>query len=143
MLTKEQIAFICAAFATNKNTDGILLCGSYAYGQPTNGSDLDLRVITNDGTDFDGRGLRMFDTDIELLVNSPERLRAYFEECVATGIPYAVHFWTHGTIIFDRTGIVAQLQQEAQKLWRQGPKEGVWKHKKTRDGGVIKYSAGK
>lgn len=141
MLTKEQIKMICDALAANKSTDGILLCGSYAYGQPTDASDLDLRVITNDGSNFDGRGLRLFDTDIELLVNSPERLRDYFTECVTTGLPYAVHFWAHGTILLDRTGIMAQLQQEARGLWQRGPNQGEWKHKKTRTEGTIKYSA--
>ncbi len=141
MLTKEQITIIYEAFSANKNTDGVLLCGSYAYGQPTDSSDLDLRVITNDNTNFDGRGLRMFDTDIELLVNSPERIREYFRECAATGIPYAVHFWTHGTSIFDRTGIVCKLQIEARELWNRGPNTGAWRHTKTRLSGKVKYSS--
>jgi len=140
MLTKEQSDIICTALAANKSTDGILLCGSYAYGQPTDASDLDLRVITNDGSNFDGRGLRLFNTDIELFVNSPERVRGYFEECVATGIPHAVHFWAHGTIILDRTGITTQLQQEARELWHRGPHEGVWRHIKTRAAGTVGYS---
>lgn len=122
MLTQEQIKLICSMFAANKNTDGVLICGSYAsYGQPTDESDLDLRIVTNDGSGFNGHGLRLFDTDIELFANPPERLRLYFEECVATGKPHAVHFWAHGTIVLDRSGVLAQLQQEARALWQRGP----------------------
>ncbi len=143
MLTNEQIDLIYKALAANKNTDGILLCGSYAYGQPTDASDLDLRVVTNDGSNFDGRGLRLFDTDIELLVNSPERIRRYFQVGLTTGIPYAIHFWTYGTIILDRSGILAELQKEASLLWHHGPNKGTWRHKKTRTTGRVKYSSEK
>lgn len=140
MLASEQIETICNLFAANKNTTGILLCGSYIYGKPTDESDLDIRVVTNDGSGFDGRGLRMFDTDIELLVNPPERIRRYFQECIETGIPFAVHFWAHGKIVLDRTGVLAELQREAQELWRRGPNTGTWQHKKTRASGLAPYT---
>lgn len=132
MLSHDQIEGICNAFATNTNTDGILLCGSYAYGIPTDSSDLDLRIVTNDGSEFDGRGLRMFDTMIELRVKPPERIREHFRICLATNNPCAIHYWAYGQIILDRSGVLAELQREAQELWKQGPTTGVWKHKKAK-----------
>lgn len=141
MLTPKQIRSIWEPFKTNRNTEGILLCGSYAYGKPTANSDLDLRVVTGDGTNFDGRGLRLFDVQIELLVNSPEAIRRYFEECILTGTPHAVHFWAHGKSLFDRRGLIATLQAEARVLWKRGPIEGVWRHTKTRIGGKADYIA--
>lgn len=141
MLTQRHIQLICDDLSRSQNTVGILLCGSYAYGEPTEGSDLDIRVITNDGSNLDGRGLRLFGTPIELLVNSPERVRANFQECVITSIPYTVHFWAHGTVLLDRIGIVAELQREARELWARGPQVGIWRHTKTCDRGRIKYTS--
>ena len=69
MLTKEQIAFICAA-ATNKNTDGILLWIVCIRATDKWGATSTF-ASSNDGTDFRRpRSPACFDTDIELLVNS-------------------------------------------------------------------------
>ena len=132
MLTTDQIDFICNAFAANQNTAGILLCGSYVYGKPTETSDLDIRIVTNDGSEFDGRGLRMFDTAIELRAKPPDRIRRHFVICLATANPCAIHYWAHGKIILDRTGVLSELQKEAQELWKRGPDNGVWIHKKAK-----------
>ena len=129
MLNQEQIDEVCCEVASRKNVTGILLCGSYIYGQPTNASDLDIRAITNDGSNSDERETLRFGTRIELFTNSPERMRRYFEECLVTGISHAVHFWANGQIISDMNGILAKLQSEARELYKRGPNIGVWKHK--------------
>jgi predicted nucleotidyltransferase len=128
MLTAEQIDIICTEFANKNNIDGVLICGSYVYGEPKDESDLDIRVVSNDGSSLDGRDTWQFGTRIELFINPAERIREYFKECVATGKPHAVHFWAHGKIVFDRVGVLASLQHEAQELWRRGPNNGVWQH---------------
>ncbi|MEI7741475.1 MAG: nucleotidyltransferase domain-containing protein [bacterium] len=128
MLTSEQIDQICAEYPSRGHIDGILLCGSYVYGEPTEESDLDIRVVSNDGSSLDGRDTWRFGTRIELFINPPERLREYFEECMATAKPHAVHFWAHGRIVFDRNGVAAALQKEAREIWERGPRTGTWQH---------------
>ena len=132
MLTQNQIDEVCKEVAARKNVIGVLLCGSYIYGEPTDESDLDVRAVTSDGFNADERDTWRFGHRIELFVNSPERIRCYFRECVTTGRPHTVHFWAHGRVILDPTGIVSILHREAKAIWLRGPDTGKWEHRKDK-----------
>ena len=41
----EILAYILSEWSNDKACSGILLCGSYAYGMPTEHSDIDLRIV--------------------------------------------------------------------------------------------------
>lgn len=126
MLTPQQIDLIVKEIIDGGNCQGVLLAGSYAYGKPTAKSDLDLRVITKDGSNFVDDSIK-YDTQMEILCNSPERVREYFEEGRQTGDEPAVNFWSKGKIIYDPNGAVSRLQREAQEIREKGPYQGTWK----------------
>ena len=126
MLTQDQIDKIVKEVSDKSFVCGILLTGSYVYGKPNENSDLDIRIVTNDGENIDDRNWEKFGVRIEAFYNSPERIREYFKEAIKTGDESAVHFWANGKIVFDPIGIVEILQSEAKEIWKKGPESGVW-----------------
>ena len=49
MLTDQQIEEILEELKQDERVQAVLLTSSYVYGNPTNESDLDVRVVTKDG----------------------------------------------------------------------------------------------
>ncbi|HBA88631.1 MAG TPA: hypothetical protein DCZ75_11815 [Geobacter sp.] len=79
MITQQQIDEITASIAENYKPEKIILFGSYAYGNPSEDSDLDLLVILP----FEGRpiykSMEILETlhptvPLDLLVRTPEQL---------------------------------------------------------------------
>jgi len=79
MISQQQIDDITAKIATNCKPEKIILFGSYAYGNPSEDSDLDLLVILP----FEGRAiyksmeiLEMVHPTVplDLIVRTPEQL---------------------------------------------------------------------
>lgn len=126
MLTQSQIDEIVSEVSKKPFVNGILLTGSYIYGKPTDESDLDMRIVTNDGSNIDDRNWEKFGTRIEAFYNSSEQIRKYFQDAVETADEPSVHFWANGKIVYDPEGIVQELQDEAKEIWKNGPKTGVW-----------------
>ncbi len=123
---------------------GILLTGSYVYGTPHEHSDLDLRLATNDDTNWRDRQSRPFGTQADFQYGPPGGVRDVFERCRQTGDPPHVHAWAYGVIVYDPTGIVAQLQQEAREIWQAGPYTGDWlPREKYRNKEIITREEGK
>lgn len=127
MLTKIQIDEIVKEISEKSFVCGVLLTGSYVYGHPNDESDLDIRMVTSDGSNTDNRNWEKFGVRIEAFYNSPEQIREYFQDAIITGDEPAVHFWAKGEIKYDPTGIVKSLQNEAKNIWEKGPKSGKWK----------------
>ena len=117
MLTKQHIQQICEEIQQDTRVQGILLTGSYVYGTPHERSDLDIHVVTNDDTNWRDRQSRPFGTQADFHYYPPEVVRDAFVKRRQTGDPAHVHAWAYGMIIFDPSGIVAQLQQEAREIW--------------------------
>ena len=130
MLTTKQIKHIIQSIKQDKRIQGVLLAGSYVYGTPIEESDLDLRMITNDNSNWVMRNEEMFGTLIEAFYNSPAMIRYYFEQDRQTGIGSSLHFWANGKIMYDPKGAADSLQKEAQTLWELGPYRGQWKEYK-------------
>jgi predicted nucleotidyltransferase len=126
MLTKQQIDDILQELEADERVGAILLTGSYAYGVPTEDSDLDVRVVTKNGENWAEQYRMRFGHKVELFCNPPDIIRDYFETNRKEQKPHALHFWTHGTIVYDPTGIAAELQNEAKRLLELGPHEGTW-----------------
>lgn len=115
---------------SDERVQAILLTGSYVYGHPTDESDLDIRVITRDGTNRAEKYRMRFNHKVELFCNPPEVIRNYFDTNRKENKPHALHFWTYGKIIYDPTGIAEQLKDEATKLLKLGPYDGSWQKNK-------------
>ena len=127
MLSEDQINEILKEVSEKPFVSGILLTGSYVYGNPNEESDLDIRIITNDGSNIDDRNSEKFGVRIEAFYNSPEQIRNYFQDAIESGDEPSVHFWANGKITYDPEGIVLELQNEAKRIWEKGPKNGKWK----------------
>lgn len=126
MLTQQHIQQICEEIQQDTRVQGILLTGSYVYGTPHEHSDLDLRVVTNGDANWIDRQSSKFGTQIEAFYGPAEVVRDVFERCRKTGDPPPIFAWSYGVIVYDPTGIVAQLQQEAREIWQAGPYTGDW-----------------
>jgi predicted nucleotidyltransferase len=131
MLSQQQIDIIIQELVAKPNVQGVLLTGSYVYGHPTEESDLDVRIITSDGSDLDDRKWMKFGTRIEAFYNSPERVREYFSYAIDSGDEAVINFWRKGKIVYDPNGVVSELIKEAAEIWEKGPKNGGWKTRQS------------
>lgn len=136
MLTKEQIEAVINEIKQDSRVDGILITGSYVYGTPNEQSDLDVFCVTNDGSDWNEMGKRKrFGVDIEACFNPPDTVRWYMQKSKEEGHGDCIHFWANGRIVYDKSGTLQVLQNEARDLWREGPGLGeswIWRHEKHR-----------
>jgi len=130
MLTNQQIDIILEELEQDEQVQAVLLTGSYVYGDPNDESDLDIRVITKDGSNWAEKYRMRFGHKVELFCNPPEVIRNYFDTNRKENKPHALHFWTYGKIIYDPTGIAKQLKDEATKLLELGPYDGSWEKSK-------------
>ncbi len=139
VLSSEQLQEILEEVKRDERVQGVLLAGSYAYGEPNEKSDVDLLCVTSDGSDWAEFERMRFGVPVNVFFNSPELIRnKYMQTSIQEGHGDCVHFWAHGKIIHDPNGIVLKIQEEAQKIWKEGPspdKEWEWrweKHQKHR-----------
>ncbi|MDP3965027.1 MAG: nucleotidyltransferase domain-containing protein [bacterium] len=126
MLTNKQIEQIVDEIKKDGRIQAILLCGSYVYGHPTEESDLDVRAVTMGSNNWQEWDRIRFGHKVELFCNPAEVILGYFEMGRRDSKPDALHFWTHGKIVYDPNGIAKQLQQEAGRLLNLGPYSGSW-----------------
>lgn len=89
---------------------GLLLAGSYAYGEPMATSDLDIHAVI-DQPWRQRRNLVIDGVDVEVFINPPHRLTAD----IATG-EATTEMFARGRILYDKRGVVSQLQSEALAL---------------------------
>jgi predicted nucleotidyltransferase len=128
MLTNQQIEKILEELKQDDRVHAILLTGN-----PTNESDLDVRVVTKNGENWAEKYRIRFGHKVELFCNPPEVIRNYFDINRKENKPHALHFWTYGKIIYDPTCIAKQLKDEATKLLELGPYNGSWQKNEKYD----------
>lgn len=92
---------------------GVLLAGSYAYGEPMATSDLDLYVVI-DQPWRQRRNLVVDGIDVELFINPPEQLSAEIVEAGQTTDMFA-----RGRVLRDTRGVMATLVGEARSVHEQ------------------------
>lgn len=137
ILSEKQLAGIFQEVRKDQRVQGILLAGSYAYGKPNEKSDLDLICVTNDGSDWAELDRICFGVPLNVFFNSPELIRnKYMQGSIDEGHGDCVHMWAYGKVIYDPNDVVIGLQEEAKRIWKEGPQSGKewnwrWeKHKK-------------
>lgn len=93
---------------------GVLVCGSYITGNPSNRSDIDVHIITTDECSWRERGNQYSHGFlIEYFVNPPKQIRSYFiDDYDQRSTMSMVQFLT-GKILEDKLGIVSELIKEA------------------------------
>jgi predicted nucleotidyltransferase len=95
---------------------GAIACGSYVTGRPTQHSDIDLRIIMSNDVDWRERGNEIVDGFlIEYFANPIKQELKYMEGDFQKRRKIDVHMYLTGKILFDKTGDVAKLLQEAKK----------------------------
>jgi uncharacterized protein len=105
MISKEAVQSVCDQIAEKFNPEQIILFGSYAYGNPHEGSDIDLLVILP----FEGRGFykaleilksiyRPF--GIDLLARTPEDTERRYRE----GDPLICEALNKGKVLYRGSG---------------------------------------
>jgi len=122
ILTAEQVNELIGGLKNDPNVKGVLLTGSYAYGEPNDDSDIEIVCITKDESNSFDPGLKFKNVPTEIFFNSPEKIRnEYWRQAIEEGHGDCVHFWANGKIMYDEDGIVKELQEEARTLWLMGP----------------------
>lgn len=92
---------------------GLLLAGSYAYGQPMATSDLDVYVVVDEPW-RQRRNLIVAGVDVELFINPPHKLSGEIIEADSTTDMFA-----RGRTVYDPRGVIAQLVAEARSVQEQ------------------------
>jgi uncharacterized protein len=83
MITKEQIDKVVNIIVSCVNPDKVILFGSYAYGKPTEDSDLDILVVKEMNLDRHKRSreikkfLRGIKIPIDLIVYSKDEIQSW------------------------------------------------------------------
>jgi len=104
MIAFQDIQKLCEQIVARFNPERIILFGSYAQGEPTNDSDVDLLVIMR----FDGKPVRMaieilkaldYSFPIDLLVRCPEDIERRYQGYDPL-IRQAVN---HGKVLYARS----------------------------------------
>jgi HEPN domain-containing protein/predicted nucleotidyltransferase len=101
LIAAQQIDRLAQQIAARFDPERIYLFGSYAYGQPTPDSDVDLMVII-DTDDISHQASEIRDSldvaySLDLLVRTP----AYFAERLALGDFFVEQIAKHGKIVYD------------------------------------------
>lgn len=89
---------------------GLLVSGSFAYGEPMATSDIDLHVVIDEPW-RQRRNLVIDGVDVELFINPAPKLSSEIMEAGST-----TEMFARGTIVFDPRGVVSRLVSEAKNV---------------------------
>ncbi len=99
-----------------KEVIGALLCGSYAVGTQTSGSDIDIHLILSAKTKWRERGNKVVKGFlIEYFANPVPQLERIRREDIVKGRKIDARMFATGHTLFDKTGAVRRLVEGAKK----------------------------
>lgn len=111
---KEKLDIFINDFEYMNDLIGILVCGSFITGNPTNHSDLDVHMVLDNSVDYRERGNKIINgLLIEYFANPPRQILKYFEEDVNEKSLMSQTQFATGKIILDKKGDVALLKEKA------------------------------
>lgn len=104
-------------FEHKQDLIGIIVCGSYITGNPSNHSDLDVHLLLNDTCEYRERGNRVIDgLLIEYFANPPKQILSYFNEDLKDKSLMCQTQFATGKILNDLTGKVKELKNIANSM---------------------------
>ena len=111
---KRALSLFLEEYEDNDDVIGALLCGSYASGNETNNSDIDVHLILKDSVDYRQRGVKEVNGFlIEYFMNPIRILKKEIEEENIDGGNCTTTMFAYGKIIYDLEGKVKELQDFA------------------------------
>lgn len=94
---------------------GCLLTGSFAVGNNTKNSDIDVVIILCDDIDWRERGNIVIDSYIiEYFANPIKQIISYMDDGIRNGNRIDACMFTNGKVLFDKAGVVEGLISRAQ-----------------------------
>lgn len=107
-----------------KETEAVIICGSYVTGNPSKHSDIDLVIVLSEKVNWRERGNKIINGIlIEYFSNPVRKIRAYFEDEFKKRSQSTAHMIFTGKVLFDKTGVTKKLKSEAKEyLFRKYPK---------------------
>jgi len=111
----ETINRIIYAFEKKEAVLGILLVGSYAYGNAKEDSDIDIRIIYGTSTVKRDKGLLNINGYMVSYLGNPiiETYQLFYDQ-LKMHSRFQARMIARGKILLDKTGEIAHLQREAQ-----------------------------
>lgn len=100
---------------------GVVFSGSVARGSADQLSDIDLFVLV-DGSRRQGVQRRLAGVACEMFFNPPARIPRYLVEEAASGRCPTIGLLLDGVVLYDPSGVVAQLRAAAEQVRGEGPK---------------------
>ena len=103
-LTQEVLEEIVRRITANLHPEKIILFGSYAYGQPSSDSDLDLLVVMESEERPAGRFRAVSDLlcprpfPMDILVRTPQEIA----EAIKKSDPFITEIFIQGKVLYDR-----------------------------------------
>lgn len=85
---------------------------------------MDVRCLTNDGSDWAERERMRFNTRVEIFFNPPEKILAYFKEDKSTNKARCISAWDQGILFYDINGTGLKLKNIAKQIFKTGPHKG-------------------
>ncbi len=103
-------------FEHKDDVEGVLVCGSFVTGHPNKHSDLDVHLLLNKKCKYRERGNRIVDgLLIEYFANTKRQILAYMRDDYQKIRPMSQTQFVTGEIVFDKTGELQTLKNEATK----------------------------
>lgn len=123
---KQALDKFIKKWKKKRNVIGAVATGSYALGTATKYSDIDVHIILSNKVNYRERGnKRVNGFVIEYFANPPKMLKKYLEEDYLRGTKTDARMFATGEILFDKTGEVKTLQENAKKLMKKKIKKAT------------------
>ena len=114
---KAKLDIFLSDFEHRDDIVGVMACGSYVTGSPSNHSDLDVHLVLDNMVEYRERGNKIVDgLLIEYFANPPRQISRYFEEDLADKSLMSQTQFATGEILLDKTGDVAALKSKALEM---------------------------
>jgi len=114
------LAKITEELKADKNTIGVLVHGSYAQGRMHPDSDLDVMGVTD--ADWFSKEIRIVDgMEVEIQRIPEAKIRTDLRAQYPTNHNYYMNILTSGRILFDKTGSLKEMVEEAFRIKQEGP----------------------
>ena len=114
---KKKLDIFLADFEYTHDIFGVLLCGSYITGNPTNHSDLDVHIILDNCVNYRERGNRIVDgLLIEYFANPLKQILRYFDDDFQEQSLMCQTQFSTGKILLDKVGDVESIKAKAKSM---------------------------